>query len=47
MQVYDVSKYSKIIGFTNAKEVKRLQVEFLKFESRVIDKNKRIATVFI
>ena len=46
MQVYDVSEYSKITGLAYEQEVKRLQVEFLKLQNWVIDKNKRIAIVF-
>ena len=46
MQVYDVSEYSKITGLSYEQEVKRLQVEFLKLQNWVIEKNKRIAIVF-
>jgi len=46
MQVYDVSEYSKITGLAYEQEVKRLQVEFLKLQNWVIDKDKRIAIVF-
>ena len=46
MQVYDVSEYSKITGLAYEQEVKRLQVEFLKLQNWVIDKNKRIAILF-
>jgi len=46
MQVYDVSKYSKITGLAYEQEVERLQVEFLKLQNWVIDKDKRIGIVF-
>ena len=46
MRVFDVSKYSRITGLPYEQEVKRLQVEFLKLQNWVIDKQKRIAIVF-
>ena len=45
MRVFDVSKYSRITGLPYEQEVKRLQVEFLKLQNWVIDKQKRIAIV--